>query len=425
MASFAANSLAALSQNLLLVRWGGDSTLNLSLCSSRTDEFFPKFIGSIVSSENGLMKLRAIVSAFAIFSNNWSIVAISRFWSRILCRNIHCSLVKQMLKQCLLIYWCWIHVWISFVSWLLSRDWRIHIIWYKILDHWSNRLSLLAWVVRYNTQAFHWWSNIFRVCLWLVTPANNANRWVITAMMMLLLNSIVACRYYNWLILSSNSAIYLWSYIGSRLVLAYNRNVMRFLSAVATWGWCQLGRTTLVLSTRCMGIVKKDKIFIVILDSYVILLDNIIGIVASNYLWVVASNSLTVIVFWNFLSCRSLQVWFSIFTLSWFLHSRGFLLNLLRSFPYMLLVYIRAKVVVASRFPRGCSSCPIICFFMHKWLGLCKIVLTLFAGMSSNYFRITCDNLSCILDKTLLMLATLSGSSIVQSRAVPSTSVGK
>ena len=33
-----------------------------------------------------------------------------------------------------------------------------------------------------------------------------------------------------------------------------------------------------------MGIVKKDKIFIVILDSYIILLDNIIGIVASNYL---------------------------------------------------------------------------------------------------------------------------------------------
>ena len=86
--------LTALSLHLLLMRRRCDPWLNFCLCASRTYKLFCKLIGGSIPSKDCLMKLGSIVSAFIVFSNNWSIVTVSRFRPDVFSWCVDSSLIQ-------------------------------------------------------------------------------------------------------------------------------------------------------------------------------------------------------------------------------------------------------------------------------------------------------------------------------------------
>ena len=256
MATFARIcSLATLSLNLLLMRWRCDTRLNFCLGSIWTDKLLCKLIGRGITSKDSLMKLGSIVSAFIIFCNYWSIVTIARFRPGVFSGCINRSLVQKVLQQSLLVKWSLIHILWSFIRRLLLGYWWIKIVWYKVLYNRGHWLCFLAWVVciiRNYAQAFYGRTDIS--CIrWLITTYHSY--WRIISPMVMLLNCVIVSWYNYRLILSAYSTVYLRTKIRSWLVLTNNGNVMRFLSAVATWGRCQLGWSTFVLCAWCLCII--------------------------------------------------------------------------------------------------------------------------------------------------------------------------
>ncbi len=190
-----------------------------------------------------------------------------RFWPRVVRGRVHWRLVQEMLQKGLLIELSHIQIgWMSLICWLTwSRG--IDVIRDKIVESWWDRESLnllftgsclvRLWCIWDHCHSFDRWSHIYRVSVstYLRVTTNHADRTVISAMIWL----VILSWYYNRLILSPYSTVSSWSNIGCWLIVSRctnNWDIMWLFSAVTRWSRPQLRRSTFILNTRCLRVVK-------------------------------------------------------------------------------------------------------------------------------------------------------------------------